>query len=138
MANSMIAAQLYTLRDFLKTPADIAATLKKVKKIGYDAVQNSALGPIDPKELAGILRGEGLTCCAAHVPLERWKNELDKVIDEHRLWNCHYAAVPWFVGKTRAEWETLADEINVIAGHLSGSGLNIGYHNHSHELARYD
>jgi sugar phosphate isomerase/epimerase len=136
MANSMIAAQLYTLRDFLKTPADIATTLKKVKKIGYDAVQNSALGPIDPKELANILRGEGLTCCSSHVSLERWKNEFQRVIDEHHLWACSYAAVPYFEGKARSNWESLAVEINAIAARLSG--LSIGYHNHSHELARYD
>ena len=53
MPSSVIAAQLYTLRDYTKTPADIAQTLKKVKALGYDAVQLSALGPIDPVELKG-------------------------------------------------------------------------------------
>jgi hypothetical protein len=57
-----LAAQMYTLRDFTKTPADIAATLGKVKKMGYGAVQLSALGPIDSKELAKILHNEGLVC----------------------------------------------------------------------------
>ena len=51
MKQSQIAAQLYTLRDFTKTPADIASTMKKVKEIGYDAVQCSALGPIEASEL---------------------------------------------------------------------------------------
>ena len=67
---SQIAAQLYTLREFTKTPADIASTLKRVRKIGYEAVQCSALGKIDPKELKNILDGEGLTCCATHTPLD--------------------------------------------------------------------
>ena len=65
----MIAAQLYTLRDFTKTPADIASTIKRVKQMGYDAVQCSALGPIDAKELAKIMQGEGITCVATHTPL---------------------------------------------------------------------
>ena len=38
MPDSVIAAQLYTLRDHTKTPKDIAQTLKKVKALGYDAV----------------------------------------------------------------------------------------------------
>lgn len=33
-----VAAQCYTIREFLKTPADIAASMKKVAKIGYRAV----------------------------------------------------------------------------------------------------
>ena len=47
MPQTQIGAQLYTLRDFLKTPADIAKTLARVKKLGYDAVQVSGFGPID-------------------------------------------------------------------------------------------
>ena len=52
MPVSPIAAQLYTLREFTKTPPDIAATLKRVRKIGYESVQLSALGKIDAGELA--------------------------------------------------------------------------------------
>ena len=61
-----LAAQLFTIRDYTKTPKDIAESMKKIKAIGYDAVQISGLGPIDPKELAAILDGEGLVCCASH------------------------------------------------------------------------
>ena len=93
---SQIAAQLYTLRDFAKTPADIAATLKKVKKIGYDAVQVSGIGKIDPKELDGILKGEGLTCCVTHVGLDRLKAEPQAIADEHKLWGCQYTAIGGF------------------------------------------
>ena len=72
---SQIAVQMYTLREFTKTPADIASTLKRVKKMGYDVVQLSALGKIDPNELANILKGEGLTCCATHISKDRMRDE---------------------------------------------------------------
>ena len=52
-----LAAQLFTIREYTKTPKDIAESMKKIKAIGYDAVQISGLGPIDPKELAAILDG---------------------------------------------------------------------------------
>jgi len=93
MSTSQLAAQLYTLRDFTKTPSDIAQTMKKVKQLGYDAVQCSALGPIDPHELKEIVDGEGLTICATHTSYERMRDEPQAVIDEHQLWGCKHAAI---------------------------------------------
>ena len=55
MKLSQVALQLYTLRDYTKTPADIRHTLKKVRAIGYEAVQASGMGPIDDAELVEIL-----------------------------------------------------------------------------------
>ena len=140
MPASQLAAQLYTLREFAKTPADIAATLKKVKRIGYDAIQCSGMGKIEPKELAAILSGEGLTCCATHVPFDRMKTETQAVIDEHKLWNCPYTAVGGFFPKqpTARDWHTFARDYSELSGKFKGSGVEIGYHNHSHELARFE
>ena len=45
--STQLAAQLYTVREFTKTPADIAQTVKKVKQLDYEAVQCSALGTIE-------------------------------------------------------------------------------------------
>ena len=44
-----IAAQMYTVRDFCKTPDGIRESLKKIKEAGYDAVQVSN-GPIGHQE----------------------------------------------------------------------------------------
>src|SRR6516162_675366 len=114
MPASAIAAQLYTLREFTKTPADIASTLKRVRKIGYEAVQLSALGKIDAKELANILRGEGLACCATHVAPDRMKNETQAVIDEHKLWGCAYTAIGGFFPKEplTQDWLNFACDYN--------------------------
>ena len=61
-----VAAQLYTVREFAKTPSDIAQTLKKIRAIGYQAVEVSGIGPITEDALAALLKKEGLTCCATH------------------------------------------------------------------------
>jgi sugar phosphate isomerase/epimerase len=134
----MIGAQLYTLRDYTKTPADIATTLRRVKKMGYDGVQCSALGPIDPKELAKILQNEGLACLATHVGIDRLEKESAKVIKEHALWGCKYTATGGFFPReaTTQTWLDFANRFNGIAKLYSGSDLAIGYHNHSHELSR--
>jgi sugar phosphate isomerase/epimerase len=139
MPTSQIAAQLYTLREFTKTPADIAKTLKRVKQIGYDAVQLSALGTIDPKELANILKGEGLTCAATHTHPDRLKNETQAVIDEHHLWACKYTAIGGFfpTDPKVEDWHNFTTDYAAVARKFAGSGMTIGYHNHSHEMAHY-
>jgi len=139
MAASVIAAQMYTLREFCKTPADITASLKKVKKIGYDAVQLSGLGKIDAKELAGILKGEGLTVAATHDSFDRMKNHPQEVIAELRLWGCKYTALGGFFEQTTSasDWVDFANSFNPVAKKLAAAGIKVGYHNHSHELAHY-
>ena len=140
MPSSVIAAQLYTLRDYTKTPADIAQTLKKVKALGYDAVQLSALGPIDPAELKGILDDEGLTVCASHVSYERLRDETAAVVEEHRLWNCHNVAIGGLPAAYRhpVGYAQFAHEASAVARRLSDAGLTFGYHNHSFELEKVD
>lgn len=137
MPASVIGAQLYTLRDFLKTPPDIARTCARVKKMGYDAVQVSALGPIDVKELAKILDGEGLACAATHKSMDDMKNTA-AILDYHAALKCRYTAVGGFGwgGKTLAEWQAFAREYSVVATSLAAKGLQVGYHNHAHELCR--
>ena len=58
--------------------------MKKVKQLGYDAVQCSALGAIDAHELKRIVDGEGLTICATHTDYERMRDEPQAVIDEQQ------------------------------------------------------
>jgi sugar phosphate isomerase/epimerase len=137
---SQIACQLYTLREFTKTPAETAHTMSRVKKIGYDAVQLSALGPIDPSELAKILDGEGLTACATHVPLDRLRDDRERVIDEHRLWKCRYTALGMYRSEAHSaeDWKGFAASFGVIARTYDDSQIRLGYHNHSHELSRVD
>ena len=47
MKIQQVAAQLFTVRDYIKTPADVAVSMKKIRQIGYQAVQVSGMGPID-------------------------------------------------------------------------------------------
>lgn len=139
---SQIAAQLYTLRNFTKTPSDLAQTLAKVRRIGYEAVQLSAIGPIEASELAKLLRDEGLACVATHTSLEKMQNETQQTIEEHRLWGCSLSAIGGFFPKPEEFgprlWEKFIADYNALAKKFAGSGVSIGYHNHSHELARVD
>lgn len=140
MADTQLACTLYTLREYTRTPDQIARTLARVKQIGYSAVQFSGLGPIDAAELGKILKNEGLACCATHVSLANLRDNPQKVIDDHKLWGCEYIAIGGMTTRNPElqTWLDFAEEFNTIARKLEGSGIKLGYHNHSNELARYD
>ncbi len=140
MKKSQIAAQLYTLRDYLKTPEDIAKTLKRVKAIGYDAVQISGMGPIEESELVKMLDGEGLVCCATHEPGALIVNEVEKVIERLNKLGCKYTAYPFphEVPTSEEESIALAKKMNASAEKMAAAGQVLTYHNHDLEFAKFN
>ncbi len=139
MTDSRIAAQLYTLREFTKTPEDVAKTMKKVREIGYEAVQVSGMGPIDPGELKKIVDGEGLHICATHIPYQRMAETPELVIEDHQLWGCKHPAIGGMPGEYRNAdgYHKFAKEASEVGRKLAEGGLSFSYHNHSFELERY-
>jgi len=137
---TQIACQLYTLREFTKTPKDIAGTFSKVKKTGYDAVQLSALGPVDTKELARMLDGEGLVCAATHAPYDQMRDRPQECIDYHHALKCKHTAIGGLPKEYRnAEgYPRFAREASAVAKKLKETGqLTWSYHNHSFELEKF-
>jgi sugar phosphate isomerase/epimerase len=72
--------------------------------------------------------------------MEKMRDETQKVIEDHKVWGCKYTAVGGYHNKTGTlqDWINFAQEYSAIARKFEGSGITIGYHNHSHELARLD
>jgi sugar phosphate isomerase/epimerase len=110
-----------------------------VKALGYDAVQLSALGPINPAELKRILDAEGLTVCATHVPIERLRDDVAAVVHEHQLWNCTQVALSALPGEYRTQegYHRFAREGSQVGRRLREAGLTFSYHNHAFELEKY-
>ena len=139
MLTSGVAAQLYTLNAHLKTPRDIAASLKRVKAIGYQAVQLSGLGPIEPAELAAILKGEGLQAIITHVSFDRLLHDLPALLAEHALWECPHIAIGGLPGEYRSEagYAEFGKIASRVADTLAAEGYTFSYHNHSFELEKF-
>ncbi len=135
---TQIGAQMYTLRDHCKTPSDIAKTCAKLEKLGFGAVQASALGPIDPKELRKILDDHGLVCAATHRSMEQICNEPQALLEEHQILGCELTALGAFGGEGEAAWDGFIQQFNAATKVLHDQGLRVGYHNHSHEWAPFD
>lgn len=139
MKLNQVAAQLYTLRDFIKTPADIAASMKKVREIGYTSVQVSGMGPIEESELMKILDGEGLTCCATHESGDVIRQTPEIVVERLQKLNCKYTAYPYPAGIDFSNPEHVASlivDLDKAGAVLREAGQVLGYHNHAIEFLR--
>lgn len=134
-----IAVQLYTLREFLKTPAETAATLRKVKKIGFDVVELAGAGPVGTAELKNMLDGEGLICCSSHDSGKDIIDEPEKVIERLKLLDCKYAVYPYphSAPKSEADYKRLAQGLNRSGRIFADAGMVLSYHNHAIEFERF-
>lgn len=142
MNRSTIAAQMYTLRDFTKTAEDLRSTFQKVSAVGYEAIQISAIGPIDPKLVKEYADESGLAICATHVSWDRLTNDLDALAAEHKLWNCKNIGLGSLPEKFRTGQEgyrEFAKLMSDIAVTLKDQhDLQFVYHNHDFEFERFD
>ncbi len=141
MPDTQLAVQLFTLRDHCKSESDFAATCKRLRDMGWGAVQVSAVGVEDPVVVKQILDEHGLVCCATHTrPAERIWQDPQGVADELEVLDCKYTAVGgYFPGKgdfNEANWVAYAKQFNEGARQLKALGYHAGYHNHSHEWAK--
>jgi len=139
MSKPIVGAQLFTLRDTMKTSKDMAATLKQVAEIGYTTVQVSGIGDIDPAELVKITDDNGLKIAATHMGWDRFLNDLDGVIETHKTWKCSHPAIGGLPGEYFNEdgVKRFVDELAPIAERLETEGMDFSYHNHSHELVKH-
>ena len=139
MKIEQVAAQLYTLRDHLKTPEQIAGTLRKVRKIGYQAVQVAGLGPVDNNELARILEGEGLICCSSHENAATLLKSPEAVVEKLNILGCTYTAYPYPKDVDVSSYKAvrgLARALSNAGRVLIENGKVLTYHNHDLEFHR--
>ena len=93
MKKSQIAAQCYTLRDYLHTSTSCDRCFAKVREIGYEAVQISGT-QLDPKEIKKYADKNGLTICATHDSPDLILGNPDALIEKLNLYNCKHTAYP--------------------------------------------
>jgi sugar phosphate isomerase/epimerase len=138
-----IGAQLYSARDYTKTPADIEATLRRIKAIGFEVIQISGFGPCDVDVLAGWIKELALDVCVTHIPWSRLAEpgELQKVIAEHRKLGCTHIGLgskPGDVFPNSYEGYTrFIKKANEICKQIKAEGMTFAYHNHDFEFEKW-
>ncbi len=142
MEQPKIAAQMYTVREFTQTAKGLAESLKKIRDIGYTAVQISAIGDIPDADVKAMTDDLGLKICSTHVrPLGAPWTDLDAVIQQHQLWECKHVALGIMPEEYRDgqedSFKRFAEEASKVGEKLHNAGFTFSYHNHSFELVRF-
>jgi len=136
-----LGAQLYTVRDFIKTPEDFDATLRKVADMGYRYVQISGIGEDVPAEFAGAkLKEYGLKCRATHFAFDRIRDNLDEMLKIHDAYGCPYigtGSMPKEYRENEKMFKQFVEEAGELSERIAKAGKTFIYHNHHFEFAKY-
>ena len=133
-----IGVQLYTLRDYCKSTADFAETLKKVADMGYTSVQVSGTCEYEGDWLAEQLKATGLTCGLTHYNPDEMLADPEAVVLKHKKFGCKYiglGAMPNIgIENTKAAWEQFAADYIPVARKFKENDCYFMYHNHHYEF----
>lgn len=137
MDTSKIAAQLYSVRDYTRDIDGFTETLKKIKKIGYSAIQLSGIGPIPHTDVVNTLKDSGLICCATHENGDDLLKNPHVIAEKLTSLNCAFTAFPFRAFGPENTVESIAafaKELEQSGAILAQSGITLTYHNHAHEF----
>lgn len=127
-----IGLQLYSIRQYTET--DFAKALERVAAIGYTDVEFAGYFGIDAKEMRRMLDANGLRAISTHTNVF---GDLDAEIAYLHEIGAKNIVCP---GTSFAEFENedtvkaLAERMNKIGEQCKKAGLQLGFHNHTHEF----
>ena len=133
-----IGAQLFTIRDFMKTPEDFEAACKKISDMGYKTVQISGT-PLDAKTIREILDKYQLKAMLSHLPFDAFEKKPDWVIEYNKTIGADLCGLGMMPNEYMASLDGVREFIkkaNAICDILKKENMYFGYHNHSIEFAK--
>ncbi len=138
---SRIGLQMYTLRNFTKTPDDFKATLKKIADIGIENVQITPPGFFSVEETAQLLKDNGLHADSVFRPttkvvdmIEGAKRDADILgVDVLRT-----DSIPNELRDSADGYRRYAEIMNAEGRACKAAGLRYIYHFHAFEWINFD
>ena len=134
-----VAVQVYSVRE--DAQRDFAATLKKLKEIGYDGVELAGLYGNAPETIRDILSEAGLKPVSAHVPFGDFRDGVEKTVNDYKTIGCEYVALPYLPEDMRpanCDFNAVIGEIKTIGRACADAGITLLYHNHDFEFEKLD
>ncbi len=138
MKKSKIAAQCYTLRNFLHTSSATDRAFAKLRKIGFEAVQISGTS-LDPREIKKYADLNGLVICATHEGGDTVLSNTESVIEKLDLYGCKHTAFPCPYDWQLVDLESILDLARALedaAVKMQAAGKVLSYHNHNMEFRK--
>lgn len=139
MGEPIIGVQLYTLREYMQTPEETKAVLRKVAGIGYKHVEPAGFGGMEEADFKAACDDAGLQIVSCHDSWDEMKDEPQTTIDRMKMFGCGLVAsgspASYQNGEGYAEYAKLTTE---AGKKLAAGGVTFQYHNHAHEYILYD
>jgi len=137
-----VGLQLYSVREQLAK--DYAGTLKQVGAIGYREVEAAGFFNHSAVEVKQAMADAQLKCVGGHYAYKALAPDVDKIIEFHKELDCHYVicASPAHHDAAATGEFTVDDlrwtmeQLNAIGEKVKKAGLQLGYHNHTHEFVK--
>ena len=138
-----VGLQIYTVRDFTKTPEALAETMKKIREIGYTSIQTAGSPKTveEAKAYKAAADAAGLSICGTHISWQLICEDIDTVIEIHKILDTTNVGVGAMPVESRGSKEDLIafiETANKVAERLAKEGMKFTYHNHSFEFKKYD
>lgn len=130
-----LGLQLYSLRaEFAK---DVPGTLDKVRDMGFKYVETAGTYGMPPAKFRKECEGRGLTIVSAHLPYDRFRDDINGIVKEADALGVKYAGCAWiahsgpFSEKAARE---AAKVFNSAGEALAKHGIKFFYHTHGYEF----
>jgi sugar phosphate isomerase/epimerase len=137
----MISIQMYTLREFMKTPGDLQNTLKRVSEIGYRYVQISIPSFISTLELKAELDKHSLKADSVFAPLSSVHDNLNDILKSTESLGTNIVrtdGIPRELAKDEDGFRCYAKRLQSAGELLKKFGLKLMYHNHTIEYTNFE
>ena len=143
-----IAAQLYTVSDHTTNQSDLHATVHKVAGIGFEHVQFSAVAAVEgpdadttPAVARAMLDDHGLSAIGAHRRFGGLRDDTQAEIDFLLTLGCQMVSTPIIFDEYDYRdfdgYRRYLQDSQAVREKLSAAGLDLCYHNHSHEFVYF-
>ena len=133
-----VGLQLYSLRNQFHT--DVPRTLDQVRAFGIKYVELAGTYGVEPSAFNEELKAKGLRAVSAHYSYEQFRDHIDDVIREAKVFDLEYVGCAWIDHPHPLDEKTVREMAGVFnrAGELlAKSNLSFFYHIHGYEFAPY-
>ena len=140
MRLEQVAAITSSVRKYMNTPAEIADGLKRIREIGYRAVQISGLPDYDPAEMKRMCDDLDLTICATHEKNMLFVEQPETIVEKMHVLEVTYTGYPYpHTGGFRSmdDVQAVVDALSSAGEVLSAAGIVLVYHNHDLEFLTF-
>ena len=125
--------QLYSVRDI--TEKDLDAALGAVAALGYKYVEFAGFFGHSACAVRAMLERHGLSVSGTHTGVgELTRDVIAETIAYHKAIGNRHIIIPCADFSTREKLDEVIDVINEALPVLASEGIQLSYHNHSHEF----